>query len=248
VGSQFEFEPIEDGETIDFLSPRDFFTDDTILSLAVEDVMLSGCYEAPDAFTHAYKRWFERFAMYPKAGWGSGFADWASGIKGARTNSFGNGAIMRLSAIANMLEGREAIRDAVTTSCLSTHNHERSIEAATILGELISYAKGGADVDTILNIAKARGVNVLSYETERAGHGYTIDVTETLAAALSCLGDSHSYRTAITKAIELKGDADTIAAVVGSLAEHLWGIPQEVRAHVRGKLAKLLDEYPEQGL
>jgi ADP-ribosylglycohydrolase len=88
----------------------------------------------------------------------------------------------------------------------------------------------------------------LPYEQERRGHGWTVDVKETLEAALSCLEDTRSYEEAVVKAINLRGDADTTAAVVGSLAEHIWGIPDEIKSHVARELTKLLNSYPAEAL
>jgi type I restriction enzyme M protein len=261
IGSRFEFDPVGD-DGFELIYHDCFFTDDSILSLAVEEAVLGVENPEPEDFERAYRKWHRRFSTYPQAGWGAGFDAWARGEQGARTTSFGNGAIMRVSAVANVCLSAGSVGDArgakdtgeadrqkaievAYTSCMPSHAHPRSISAATTLVELISYAREGKGASELLPLARHRGYDVLLYEQERRGHGWTVDVKETLEAALSCLEGTRSYEEAVTKAINLRGDADTTAAVVGSLAEHIWGIPDEIRSHVSGELVKLLDRYPD---
>ena len=39
----------------------------------------------------------------------------------------------------------------------------------------------------------------------------------------------HRLEDAIRKAISLGADADTLGAIVGSIAEAIWGIPEEIK-------------------
>jgi ADP-ribosylglycohydrolase len=262
IGSRFEFDPVSG--PFDLIHEDCFFTDDSILSLAVEETVRQAENPSPAKqaenpspadFERVYRGWFKRFSTYHKAGWGAGFYAWADDEPGARTNSFGNGAIMRVSAVANVcmptkdraVTERQRAIEIAHTSCMPTHSHPRSIDAAKTLVELISYAKEGKGVSEILPLARHRGYTILPYEEELRSHGWTVEVKETLEAALSCLEGSRSYEEAVTRAINLRGDADTTAAVVGSLAEHLWGVPKEIEDHVLNELTKLLNQYPERG-
>ena len=40
---------------------------------------------------------------------------------------------------------------------------------------------------------------------------------------------SESFEDAIRRAVSLGADADTIGAIVGSIAEHIWGIPEWIK-------------------
>jgi hypothetical protein len=40
------------------------------------------------------------------------------------------------------------------------------------------------------------------------------------------ISNSHSFEDAIRKAVSLGADADTLGAIVGSIAEVIWGIPK----------------------
>jgi ADP-ribosylglycohydrolase len=239
VGSRFEFEPTWD-EGFEIIHPECFFTDDSILSLAVEDVVKNGGYEDPEGFAKAYRRWFERFGRYEKAGWGGGFYDWASGEPGARTDSWGNGCVMRLSAIPNVLEGEDTVARVTENSCIPSHNHPISIASARLLGQIVYHLRGGAGKEAIRLLCGYSGLAVPDYEDERRTHEHTLRADRTLAAAASCVVAATSFEDAIRKAVLLKGDADTLAAVAGSMAEHLFGIPEDIQKQVSDELEKFL--------
>ena len=51
----------------------------------------------------------------------------------------------------------------------------------------------------------------------------------TVPVALWIIGNSTSFEDAVRKAVSLGADADTLGAIVGSIAEAIWGIPKEMK-------------------
>ena len=43
------------------------------------------------------------------------------------------------------------------------------------------------------------------------------------------LGECTSFEDAVRKAVSLGADADTLGAIVGSIAEAIWGIPKDMQ-------------------
>jgi ADP-ribosylglycohydrolase len=72
---------------------------------------------------------------------------------------------------------------------------------------------------------------------------------ETLEEALICALDATDFEDAIRNAISLGGDADTLAAIAGGVAEALFGISDEPANEGRSRLPrdmrKVLDELYE---
>ena len=64
----------------------------------------------------------------------------------------------------------------------------------------------------------------------------------TVPVALWIIGESTSFEDAVRKAMSLGADADTLGAIVGSIAEAIWGIPEELR---QGVMPYLTDEMKE---
>ena len=162
----------------------------------------------------------------------------------------GNGSLMRILPVAfygKKLNGQELMKLTEEVSSL-THGHNRSKLACIIYVEfaiqiILGYEKEEALDRTIAfinhNCAEAYSdelrhfskilskeiVNVV--EDEIKSTGYVID---TLEAVLWTFFHTDGYRETILKAINLGGDTDTIAAIVGGIAGIYYGlndIPKE---------------------
>jgi ADP-ribosylglycohydrolase len=91
IGSIYERYPIKTKE-FPLLDWRSRFTDDTVLTVAVADVLLNGG-SCGDVFRQYY-------FYYREAGYGAAFHTWARSADAKPYNSFGNGTTMRVSPVA----------------------------------------------------------------------------------------------------------------------------------------------------
>ncbi len=90
ISSVYEWDNIKTKD-FDLFSPKCFFTDDTILTVALADSILTGTIYADNM------RIF--YAWYPNGGYGSSFHHWAQSRNPGPYNSWGNGAAMRISPV-----------------------------------------------------------------------------------------------------------------------------------------------------
>lgn len=51
----------------------------------------------------------------------------------------------------------------------------------------------------------------------------------TVPVALWVIGQSNGFEDSVRRAVALGADADTLGAIVGSIAEAIWGIPETIR-------------------
>ena len=65
----------------------------------------------------------------------------------------------------------------------------------------------------------------------RSKPNYAFDETcqGTVPQAITCALESVSYEDAVRNAISLGGDADTLVAIAGAIAEAMHGIPDEIK-------------------
>ena len=70
VGSLYEFHNLKSEDFVLF-GPGATFTDDTVLTVATADALLSGA-----DYAEKYREWFR---LYPHRGYGGGFLRWAGG-------------------------------------------------------------------------------------------------------------------------------------------------------------------------
>ena len=121
VGSVYEFNNIK---TKDFplFSQNSRFTDDTVCTMAVLDILLHR--KDPVKTLVAWRR------KYPAAGYGDQFMRWFNMPWQEPYNSYGNGAAMRVSPagwLATSLEEALLMSDSVTEI---THNHPEGMKGA----------------------------------------------------------------------------------------------------------------------
>ena len=120
IGSVYEFRNIKTTE-FELFSPRCTFTDDTVLTVALADSILS-----KEPYTQKLK---EYFRLYPYSGYGGNFQDWQRSSSLSPYHSFGNGSAMRVSPVAFAYDTLERVLRAAEESAAVTHNHPEGIKA-----------------------------------------------------------------------------------------------------------------------
>ena len=69
----------------------------------------------------------------------------------------------------------------------------------------------------------------------RPGYYFNETCQGTVPQAITCALESDSFEDAIRNAISLGGDADTLAAIAGPIAEAMYGIPDEFKERAENK-------------
>lgn len=147
--------------------------------------------------------------------------------------SAGNGCLMRLAPAPMFFYGsRDDAVDHAERSARTTHGALECLEASRLFGAMIHDALSGKTKSEILfgqSVAETFSPSVASIahgeyrdrtESLVKSTGYVID---SLEAALWCFHHTDSFPTAVLRAVNLGGDADTIAAIVGQLAGAYYG-------------------------
>lgn len=240
VGSRWEFNPTND-YSFEWLSDENSFTDDTICTVAVADALLHD-----REFGESIHDWCNRYPN-PKGGYGGRFAQWVRSEHPQPYNSFGNGAAMRVSPVAHWYETIDEVLDAAAATAIPSHNHDEGILGAqtvalTIFKALQFGKESPEHIDEILEeCVKFSGYNI-NIRKEDVINRFDETCQGTVPVALWIIGESTSFEDAVRKAVSLGADADTLGAIVGSIAEAIWGIPEELR---QGVMPYLTDEMKE---
>jgi len=227
IGSVYEHNPIK---TKDFplFHPRCRFTDDTVLTIAVADAILSG-----RPYVESIRRIGRR---YPRAGYGGSFIMWLHSDDALPYNSWGNGSAMRVSPVGFAFSSEEEVRRQARMTAEITHNHPEGIKGAEATALAVFLARTGHDKESI----RARISGQFAYDLDRTVDGvrptYSFDIScqGTVPEALIAFLDSESYEDAVRNAVSLGGDSDTLACITGGIAEAFYGsVPEEIRAQVQ---------------
>ena len=232
VGSVYEF---ENQKTKDFplFTDQSIFTDDTILTVAVADVLLHG-----GTYTDAFKRYYQLYPS-PCGGYGARFQAWAASSDSQPYNSWGNGAAMRVSPVAYVHQDLDAVLDAAKQTAVVTHNHPEGIKGAQATAAAIFLARQGQTKDNIRQYVETQFGYNLSRQLDhiRPGYRFNESCQETVPEAIISFLESIDFTDAIRNAVSLGGDADTLTCITGSIAEAFYGeVPEAIADRVWGLL------------
>ncbi len=228
VGSVYERNGIKTKE-FELFGAGCRFTDDSVCTAAVADILLHGLAPAP-----ALQRMCRN---HPGRGYGGMFRQWIHRDTAEPYGSFGNGAAMRVSPAAFLNRRKElsaalAAADRVTEI---THDHEEGMKGARATVHAIWLAFQGENAARIREAVSAEyGYDLArSVDEIRPDYGFDVTCQKTVPEAVICALESDSFEDAVRNAVSLGGDSDTLAAVAGPIAEAMHGIPDELVSRVQ---------------
>ena len=232
VGSKWEFDPTND-YNFEWMSDENGFTDDTICTVAVADALLN-----ERDFGESIHEWCNRYP-HPMGGYGGRFAQWVRSDNPQPYNSFGNGAAMRVSPVAHWYDTLDEVLDAAAATALPSHSHDEGIKGAQTVAMAIfkalsyhRYQEAPNHIDEILDeCVKFSGYDI---NMPKASVQNQFDETcqGTVPVALKIISMATCFEDAVRMAVSLGADADTLGAIVGSIAEAIWGIPLKLRHQI----------------
>jgi len=225
VGSIYERHNLK---TKDFplLSPGSRFTDDTVLTIACADALLNHASGGNLPSNHDYASTFrDYYRRYPKAGYGSSFANWAASDLAPAYNSWGNGSAMRVSPIGFAFDDLEQVLTEAKRSAAVTHNHPEGIKGAQATPSAIFLARTGHDKQAIKAYVEATFGYDLTQTLADIRPSYRFDVScqGSVPQAIVSFLESTDFEDAIRNAISIGGDSDTIACMAGGIAQAFYG-------------------------
>lgn len=235
AGSVYEWNNIKTKE-FPLFSPECFFTDDTVMTLAIADGLMNG--GSREAFIKAMKKYGR---LYPYAGYGSRFGNWILTDDTSPYNSWGNGSAMRVSPVAWAFNTLSEVEEYAEICAAVTHNHPEGIKGARATAAAIFLARTGATREEIREyIEKQYGYDLSrTLDVIRPNYRFDESCQGTVPEAIIAFLESVSFEDAIRNAISLGGDSDTLAAITGSIAEAAYGIPKDIK----DKAMSILDDF-----
>ena len=245
VGSKYEFNNIKSKDFV-FFQPDMFFTDDTVMTVAIYDA-LSSCkinYSyLSDLAIEKMQEYGKRYPANGKIGYGGMFADWLKSETPIPYNSFGNGSAMRVSAVAYFAKTFDELRALSYAVTAVTHNHEEGIKGAETTAVATFMALHGASKKEIRDVIENEYYPLdFDYKNLKETYSYKVSCQRTVPEALYCFLISNSFEDTIRTGVSIGGDSDTLCAIAGSVAEAFYGIPKEMKSAAKLYLDKFLNK------
>ena len=219
VGSTREWHNIKT-EDFELVPKGSRFTDDTVMTLAVAEWLLTD----PEHHSETLVACMQRLGRkYPNAGYGKLFSMWLMSDHPQPYNSFGNGSAMRVSPVglyANSLE--ESLELARITASV-THNHPEGIKGAQAIAGCVFLKKNaGWNSEEIGRFIREKiGYNLdFNLDDVRDAYGFDVTCQGSVPIAIKAYLERSGYpaEKALRLAISMGGDSDTIGAMTASIA------------------------------
>jgi ADP-ribosylglycohydrolase len=232
IGSVYEWNNIKT-KRFELFSPHCFFTDDTVLTIALADALLTN-----GDYASLMKSYYRR---YPHAGYGGFFQRWARSEHWRPYNSWGNGAAMRISPVGFAFNTLEEVLAKAKQYTEVTHNHPEGIKGAQATASAIFLARTGQTKGEIKEYAQTVLDYDLSKTLDEIRPTYVFDEScqGTVPQAITAFLKSRDFEDAIRNAISLGGDSDTLACITGGIAQAFYGGVPDFVGH---KVMEVLDE------
>ena len=260
IGSPYERHP---AYTKDFplFRKRSHFTDDTVMTIAVAETLLHNngidflknagmdiLDVAATDLVESMQKWGRK---YPHAGYGGKFREWLYQENPRPYNSYGNGSAMRVSPVGWIHDREDWTKGLAWWTARVTHNHEEGIKGAQSVAVAICMARLGKSKEEIKDYIESSFDYDLSRTIDEIRENYHFEVScqKSVPESIIAFLEADDFESTIKNAIWLGGDADTQAAIAGSIAEAFYGIPENLIDECRNRLPEdmleVLDRFYE---
>jgi ADP-ribosylglycohydrolase len=244
IGSVYEFTNVKPDLDFQLFCPDSEFTDDTVLTVALADSVLSNI---------DYKvKLSEYYHLYPHCSYGSRFHLWAARKEQPPYKSWGNGSAMRVSPVGWAYNDLETTFQKAKESAEVTHNHLEGIKGAQATASSIFLARTKHSKKEIKEfVEKNFSYNLdLDLEELRKNYKFNESCQDTVPQAIFTFLISENFEDSIRKAIYIGGDSDTLACINGSIAEAFYGdvpknIADEVYKRMDSRITIITNDFRE---
>lgn len=229
----------------EMFAPKSHASDDTILTMAIARWLMNGC------SMEQLDRQLTLFAnRHPRDGFGSGFLSWLNSSDHAPRVAGSNGSAMRVSPVAYAARTLDETLELARMQASLTHNDPDGIHGAQATAACIFLARTGRSKEEIRSYIEQQFGFDLHRTVDEIRKGYNpkdrIDCNCVRCAteAIICWLHSDTYEQTVRNAVSLGGDADTLAAMAGSIAAATPGmeIPADIAEKCFGYLPEDLKE------
>ena len=236
IGSAYEFNPTRE-YGFELFTPKSTFTDDTVLTMANAQWLLEDEQHSHETLVNIMQDLCHR---YEWRGYGGRFVQWIVSSNPQPYGSFGNGSAMRVSPVGYYAQTLDEALELAKISAEVTHNHPEGVKGAQATAAAIFLARQGKTKQEIGKYVAETFNYDLSRTLEEIRPDYTFDETcqRTVPEAITCYLEGRDYEDVVRLAVSLAADADTLAAIAGSIASATMDVPNEISQRVISLLSE----------
>lgn len=235
VGSRFEFKD-HSGKDFELFVSGCAATDDSFMTLAIANALLLAKGDYSNLESLAEYSMKQVAQEHPKTMWGGNFYKWLF-EGGTKTDSYGNGAAMRISPVGWVATSEEEVKFLSRKVTIPSHNHIEGLKGAEAIAMAIYLARTGKDKEYIKSkmieyypqIGDPKfNMNYLFTTYGYDKQGMWVTCQGSVPQAIVAFLEGNDFVDVIKNAVGMGGDSDTIGAMAGSIAEAYYGVSREL--------------------
>lgn len=248
IGSTYENSGIKN-KNFDLFPLNSKFTDDTTMTLATASWLLknnqigfiSKLFTPKKPYKILVREMQTIGNRYITAGYGGGFTNWLKSDNPKPYNSWGNGSAMRVSPVGWATSNLDEAEKLAKISAGITHNHPEGIKGAVSVASCVYLARMGESKESIREYVENKFHYDLSRDFDELRDNYVFDIScqGSVPESIMSFLNADSFEDTIRNAVSLGGDADTQAAIAGSIASAYWDVPE----YIYRPALEYLDDY-----
>ena len=158
-------------------------------------------------------------------------------------NSWGNGSAMRVSAVGFAYNDMEKVLSVAQQTAAVTHNHPEGIKGAQATAAAVLLARQGSSKAEIKSFVE----QTFGYDLNRSladirpSYKFHVSCQRSVPESIIAFLEATDFEDALRNAISLGGDADTMAAIAGGIAEAFYGgVPSAIAQESLNRLDERL--------
>lgn len=216
VGSYYEFNNVKNKDFV-LLNKESHLTDDSIMTLAIAEIIQNKWYNDKDKVIDTIKKWGN---AYPDVGYGGMFRKWLFDDNFREAyNSFGNGSAMRISSVGWYANSEDEVKKLAKLVTEVTHNHEEGLKGAEVVAMCIYFAKIGKSKDYIKKYVEQYYDIDFNYNDLVKNYKFYASCQKSVPQAIYCFLISKDFEDCLRTTISIGGDCDTTSAMSCAIAE-----------------------------
>ena len=217
------------------------YTDDTVLSLAIAEWLMSDPTHDKRNLIDLFKNLARRYATYS---FGKNFRTWVRSDSCEPYGASTTGSAMRVAPVAWYAQTLEECLALAKITAEVTHNSDEGIRGAQAIAAAIFLNKSGhSKSDIRLYIEQTFGYD-LHRTTDDIRPSYAFETTcdKSVPESIICFLESETFEDAVIRAISLGGDTDTMGCMAGNIATASMDVPVDLATFAYEKLPLELRE------
>ena len=248
IGAPYEFNQGDKTKDFELFDKRKRirYTDDSAMTIAIAKAIMTAGLDADES---AMKREFVAAMQdignrYAQGEYGGRFSEWLKSNDPQPYGSWGNGSAMRVSSVGWFFDSLERTREVARWSAEVTHDHPEGVKGAESVASAIFMLRNWKSKEEV----KQYIVDEFGYDLSRTcdeirpSYHHVESCQETVPEAIIAFLESTGFEDAISNAVSLGGDCDTLTCITGGMAEALYGVPDEFKQEC---ISRLPEEFLE---